>query len=72
MQVSYVAIHFHRNYFIAFINYFVVSEKVRIFAVDNPTEYHEVIDEESAIFASKVVQLPLKWVVWTIEMKEMR
>jgi hypothetical protein len=58
--VLHVVIHLHRNYFIAFINYFVVSEKVRKFAVDNPTEYHEVIGEESAIFASKVVQLPLK------------
>lgn len=36
-------------------SHFVVSKKMRIFAVDKSTEYHEVINEETAIFASKVV-----------------
>lgn len=33
---------------------------MRIFAVDKSTEYHEVINGETAICASKVVQPPLK------------
>ena len=33
---------------------------MRIFAVDKSTEYHEVINGETAIFASMVVQPPLK------------
>lgn len=45
---------------------------MRIFAVDKSTEYHEVINEETAIFASKVVQPPLKQVVYTIKTKEVR
>ena len=40
--------------------FFAIQEKMRIFAVDKSTEYHEVINGETAIFASKVVQLPLK------------
>ena len=33
-----------------------IQEKKRIFAVDKSTEYHEVINEETAVFASMVVQ----------------
>jgi hypothetical protein len=54
------------------IKYFAVSEKARIFAVDKSTSYHEVINEETAIFASRVVQPPLKEVLRTIKTKEMR
>ena len=40
--------------------HFTKQEKMRIFAVDKSTEYHEVINRETAIFASMVVQPPLK------------
>lgn len=37
-----------------------VPEKVRIFAVDKSTEYHEVIDQKTAIFVWREAQAPFK------------
>lgn len=51
LQMPRGIVKFHWNHITLFINYFTVSEKVRIFAVDKS----KVINEETAIFASKVL-----------------